>query len=120
MKFKKVKGTHFLSRKEQETGQNRERKPASERHSRTVQQSKGQVRTAKESLPARGTHPLSSAERWTDKDCRKTHPARDTHLLSCAEQQTGHNSERKSASKGHSPPVQHRARGWSGQRKKAG
>jgi hypothetical protein len=115
-----ARGTHILSSAERGTAQDSARKSASEEHSRPVQrrardwsgqqnnanqrggltfcraQSDGLVRTATESQPARGTHPLSGAERGTGQD-----------------------SERKPASDGHSRTVEHRARSWSGQRKKA-
>jgi hypothetical protein len=114
-----ARGTHCLSSAERGTGQDSERNAAIERHSLPVErrardwpgrqkkyckrgaltacraQGEGLVRTAKETLQARGTHYLSSAERRSGQDI-----------------------DRKSASEGHSPSVERRARNWLGRRKK--
>jgi hypothetical protein len=50
---------------------------------------------------------------------KESEPAKVTHLLSSAEQRNHQDGKRKPASKGHSHPVERRARDSSGQRKKA-
>jgi hypothetical protein len=77
------------------------------------------VRTAKESQPVRGTHSLSSTERWLVRTPKESQAARGTHVLSSAEQGIGQDSERKPASEGHSRTVERRARDWLGRRNKA-
>jgi hypothetical protein len=110
-----TRGAHLLSSADGGAGQDSKRKPASEGHSRSVEdrarewseqrkkasqrgaltgcraQSKGPVRTAKESQLARGTH-----------------------LLSITERGTGQDSKGKPATDGHSHPVEQRVK-WSGQ-----
>lgn len=81
----------------------------------------GEVRTAKESQKTRGTHFLSSAERGTKSGQRKKVSGRGA-LTSCRTQRGGGQVRRMGktlANEGHSPAVERRGRGKSGQGKKA-
>jgi hypothetical protein len=82
-----ARGTHPLSSAARRTGEDSERKLASEGHSRTVERRARDWSGAKEGQPTRGTHGLSSGERVTSQD-----------------------SERKPASEGHPRTVERKAR----------
>ena len=81
------------------TSYDSEKKPANQGHSRTVQpRAEGQVRTAKTTKWARGTHVLSSKGGGTVMSAKESQRARGTHSLSSVDGGTSQDAERKSAS----------------------
>jgi hypothetical protein len=138
-----MRGTHGLSSAERETIQDSEQKPTSEGHSPTVErrtrywsgqrknasqrgaltvcraQSKGLIRTAKEASQRRTLTVCRAKSEGLVRTTKEGQPARVTHILSSAERRIGQDNEGKPASEGHLPTVEHRARDWSGQQKRA-
>jgi hypothetical protein len=142
-KYQRVRGTHGLSSAERGYHQDSEIKPASERHSLSVEcgtrepsgqrnkankrgvltsyrvYSGGVVRTAKYSQRVRVTNSLSSVERGCRQDS-EIKPASQGHSLSVGcRARVSSDRKRKIASQGHLRPVERRGNVNSGQRNTA-
>jgi len=97
------------------TSYDSEKKPANQGHSRTVQpRAEGQVRTAKTTKWARGTHVLSSKGGGSSQDSENKQVGQGHSRPVEQGRRDSHVSERKPESKGHSLSVERRRRNESG------